>query len=211
MSSKHRHDELSRLLKLDRYRALLFDCDGTVADSMGLHLEAWNHALGQQGGYITAEENQRFAGQPTERIVEQLNHLRGTQIDGTRVAQDKERAFLERVGQVTAIPAVAEIIEAFHGLLPMAVVSGGGRRAVQQTLEQLGYAKILPVVVSAEDYTHGKPAPDAFLMAARTLGIPPKDCLVFEDADLGIQAAKAGGMGYIRVGPRGLDLAASAY
>lgn len=211
MSSDPRHGELSRLLKLDRYRALLFDCDGTIADSMDAHLEAFNVALGKQGGFITAEENQRYAGQPTQKIVAQLNELRGTDIDGERIADEKEKAFLARLDRVGPIAAVAEIIAAFHGMVPMAVVSGGGRNAVLRTLDQLKMKEILPVVVGAEDYEHGKPAPDAFLMAARKLGVKPADCLVFEDADLGIQAAKAAGMGYIHVTRAGLDLAGSEY
>ncbi|MBX3017125.1 MAG: HAD family phosphatase [Bdellovibrionaceae bacterium] len=211
MASDHRHEELRRTLKLDRYKALLFDCDGTIADSMDAHLQAWNIALKKQGGYITAEENQKFAGQPTQKIVDQLNKLRGTQIDGDRVAHEKEEAFLTLIDQIEAIADVAEIVAAFHGMVPMAVVSGGGRRAVLRTLEQLKMKEILPVVIGAEDYEHGKPAPDCFLMAAKALGVQAADCLVFEDAELGIQGAKAAGMGYILVTRAGLDLTKSAY
>lgn len=209
--SHHRHEELRQLLKLDRYKALLFDCDGTIADSMGVHLDAWNVALEKQGGYITAEENQRYAGQPTEKIVGQLNELRGTNIDADRVAKDKEEAFLQRIEQIRAIGEVEEIIAAFHGMMPMAVVSGGGRKAVVKTLEQMKMAEILKTVIAAEDYEHGKPAPDCFLMAAKALGIKPADCLVFEDAALGIQAAKAAGMGYIVVTRDGINFSQSQF
>jgi HAD superfamily hydrolase (TIGR01509 family) len=88
-----------------------------------------------------------------------------------------------------------------HGKIPFAVVSGSPRDSVVRTLETLNIRDLFEVLVCAGEYPRGKPAPDPFLIAAEKLGIAPADCLVFEDADLGIEAATAAGMQSIRIAP----------
>ena len=101
--------------------------------------------------------------------------------------------------ELQAIPAVLELVLAQHGRIPMAVVSGSRRASVVGSLTALAILQKFDTLVCAEDYQHGKPAPDCFLLAAERLGVPPASCLVFEDTDLGIQAATAAGMASVRV------------
>ena len=115
------------------------------------------------------------------------------------VATRKESLYWEQLPQLKAIPEVLEHIEAQHGLIPFAVVSGSRRRSVVESLTALHLLHKFDTIVSAEDYKNAKPAPDAFLLAAERLGVAPEDCLVFEDTDLGIQAATAAGMASVRV------------
>jgi HAD superfamily hydrolase (TIGR01509 family) len=101
--------------------------------------------------------------------------------------------------QLKPIPEVLEIIQAQHGKIPFAVVSGGRRNSVVNSLTTLGLLDKFETIVGAEDYKNSKPAPDAYLIAAARLGVAPKDCLVFEDTDMGIQAATAAGMASVKI------------
>ena len=114
-------------------------------------------------------------------------------------AARKEALYLEQLPQLKGIPEVLEHIEAQHGRIPFAVVSGSRRESVVGSLSVLNLLDKFDTIVAAEDYKNGKPAPDAFLLAAHRLGVAPKDCLVFEDTALGIQAATAAGMASVMV------------
>ena len=115
------------------------------------------------------------------------------------VATRKESLYYEQLPQLKAIPEVLEHIEAQHGRIPFAVVSGSRRNSVVGSLTALNLLDKFDTIVSAEDYKNAKPAPDAFLLAADRLGVAPEDCLVFEDTEMGIQAATAAGMASVRV------------
>jgi HAD superfamily hydrolase (TIGR01509 family) len=115
------------------------------------------------------------------------------------LAEHKENLYFELLPQLKPIPEVLEIIVAQHGKIPFAVVSGGRRNSVVNSLTALGLMDRFETIVGAEDYVHGKPAPDAYLIAAARLGMPPQDCLVFEDTDMGIEAATAAGMASVKV------------
>jgi HAD superfamily hydrolase (TIGR01509 family) len=115
------------------------------------------------------------------------------------LAERKESLYLEQLPQLKAIPEVLEHIEAQHGRIPFAVVSGSKRESVVGSLTVLNLLDKFDTIVAAEDYENGKPAPDAYLLAAARLGVPAKDCLVFEDTALGIQAATAAGMATVMV------------
>jgi HAD superfamily hydrolase (TIGR01509 family) len=117
------------------------------------------------------------------------------------VALHKEELYLDLLPRLKAIPEVVEHIEARHGQLPFAVVSGGRRTSVVRSLTVLGLLGKFETIVGADDYRHGKPAPDAFLLAAERLGMVPADCLVFEDTAIGIQAATAAGMASVKIPP----------
>jgi len=97
------------------------------------------------------------------------------------------------------VPEVLEIIHAEHGRLPFAVVSGSTRESVVKSLEALGILGLFDRLVCAGDYAQGKPSPEPFLLAAERLGVAAEDCLVFEDAEIGIQAATAAGMAWVRI------------
>lgn len=181
------------------FKALLFDFDGTVADTMPGHLLAWNHALAAYGQKMTHEQHQRWAGRPTREIVDLLNQDYGTQMAADVILREKEVAYFNSFASISEIVPIMTIVRDNFGRLPMAIVSGSRRDPVTRTLKQLGLESYFAPLVCAEDYARGKPAPDCFLMAAAALGVAPEDCLVFEDGELGIQAAWAAGMSCVRV------------
>ncbi|RYZ65786.1 MAG: HAD family phosphatase [Proteobacteria bacterium] len=182
------------------FKAFLFDFDGTVADTMPVHFAAWNHALSFYKLNLTLEQHRGWAGRPTREIVDLLSDVHKVALPAEEILKNKEIYYLKSGADVKAIVPVMEIIKAAHGKIPMAIVSGSRRKPVQSTLDQLGISHFFKLLVCAEDYVNGKPAPDCFLQAAAALGADPKDCLVFEDGVLGIQAAHAAGMECLRVG-----------
>ena len=181
------------------FRAYLFDCDGTIVDSMPLHYIAWKKALGEWNCDFEEKLFYAWGGRPVKEIITALNEMQGLEMPVDAVAKRKESLYFELENQLKAIPEVIEHIEAKHGHIPLAVVSGSRRNSVTHSLSVLGLIDKFDVLVCAEDYARGKPAPDCFLTAAERLGVDPKDCLVFEDTDMGIEAASAAGMSWVRV------------
>jgi HAD superfamily hydrolase (TIGR01509 family) len=181
------------------FRAYLFDCDGTIADSMPLHYIAWKMALGEWGCVFDEKLFYSWGGRPAREIITKLNKMQGLAMPVETVAVHKEELFFELLPQLKAIPEVVEIIKAEHGKIPFAVVSGGRRESVIKALSVLHLMEYFEIIIGSEEYAHGKPAPDCFLLAAERLGVAPKDCLVFEDTDLGIEAATAAGMASVKV------------
>jgi len=178
------------------FAALIFDLDGTVADSMPAHFKAWCLALEDHGAPHVFPEDVFYAmgGRPTRDIVEILNGEQGLKLDPDAVALAKKRHFLNCLDEVKFVDEVIEFARANHGHVPMAIASGGGRIVVEKTLQALGISDMFDEVVTANDVENGKPAPDIFLEAARLLGVEPAGCVVFEDAPAGIEAARAAGM-----------------
>jgi HAD superfamily hydrolase (TIGR01509 family) len=181
------------------FKAYLFDCDGTVADSMPLHYIAWKKALGECGCPFDEELFYSWGGVPPVEIVERLNEMHGLSMPVIEVAERKENYYFDQLPELKPVPEVIEHVEAQYGKIPFGVVSGSTRESVVNSLATIGLLDRFQIIVASEDYTRSKPAPDAFLLAAERLGIPPEYCLVFEDADIGIQAATSAGMASVRV------------
>jgi HAD superfamily hydrolase (TIGR01509 family) len=181
------------------FRAYLFDCDGTIADSMPLHYNAWKAVLADWNCEYPEEVFYSWGGKPVRKIIADLNTMNGLNMPVEDVATRKEGLYLAQLPQLKAIPEVLEHIEAEHGRIPFAVVSGSTRDSVVGSLSVLGLLEKFDAIVSADDYKHGKPAPDGYLMAAERLGVAPADCLVFEDTEMGIEAATAAGMASVKV------------
>lgn len=181
------------------YKAYLFDLDGTVADSMPLHWISWRQAVAEHGGHFPLELFYAWGGMPLVRSVELLNERFGYRMSAEEVVRRKEQLYYELVPELKAIPAVLAHVEAQHGRIPLAIVSGSPRAGIHRSLTQLGLLDRFDVLVGSEDYKHGKPHPEPFLTAATKLGVAPGDCLVFEDADPGIASAEAAGMDWVRV------------
>lgn len=181
------------------FKAYLFDFDGTVADTMPTHFAAWNHALALYGLTLKLEQHKGWAGRPTKEIVQLLSDLHGRPLPTDEILLNKEKYYLSSGASVKAIVPVMDIVKAAHGKKPMAIVSGSRRKAVESTLKALNLSHYFDVLVCAEDYVRGKPAPDCFLQAAEFFKVAPEDCLVFEDGILGIEAAHAAGMECVRV------------
>jgi beta-phosphoglucomutase family hydrolase len=183
------------------FRAYLFDCDGTIVDSMPLHYKAWKKSLAEWNCEFEEALFYSWGGRPVREIVSELNERNGLNMPVDALATRKEGLYHEQLAQLKVIPEVLEHIEAQHGRIPFAVVSGSRRTSVVGSLSKLDLLDKFDTLVCAEDYKNGKPAPDAFLLAAARLGVPPEDCLVFEDTALGIQAATAAGMASVLVPP----------
>ncbi len=181
------------------FQAYLFDCDGTIADSMPLHYLAWRRALGEWKCDFDERLFYEWGGRPTTEIIATLNTMRGLKMPVQEVADRKEALYYEFLPRLKAIPEVLEHIEAQHGRIPFAVVSGSTRESVEASLRSLNLLDRFDTLVCAGDYRNAKPAPDAFLVAAERLGVQPEACLVFEDTDMGIQAARAAGMASVKI------------
>lgn len=182
------------------FKALLFDFDGTVADTMAAHLKAWNLGLANYGLTLSREQHIAWAGRPTRNIVQLINEKHNTEISADEFLKQKEIHFFTSLSEVKEVHSVVEIVKHYYGALPMAVVTGSRRAAVDRTLNHLGLTNYFGQLICAEDYVHGKPAPDCFLLGASRLGVRPSDCLAFEDAPLGIEAATSAGMNCLHVG-----------
>jgi beta-phosphoglucomutase family hydrolase len=180
-------------------RGLVFDCDGTIADTMPAHYRAWVQALGEHGVEFPEAMFYEMGGIPTPKIVEVLNERHGHTMPVMETALYKESLFEKEIAGVLAIEPVVRVICEYDGKLPMAVATGGFRHVCKKILETVGVADRFPVIVAAEDVKHGKPAPDVFLEAARQIGVDPRLCMAFEDANLGIQSATAAGMTVVDV------------
>ena len=187
------------------FAGYIFDCDGTLVDTMPLHFRAWERALQRSGlpGKLSEELFYSLGGMPTRKVARVFADHYGLKIDVDKVFHEKEALFLDMQAEMKVIEPVVRFARDLHGRAPMSVASGGPKPVVKKTLELMGLDGLFPVVVTPEDVTHGKPAPDMFLLAAKRMGVPPERCLVFEDAAPGFEAAKAAGMKYVVVRSRG--------
>ena len=188
-----------RIAPPEPFKALIFDCDGTLADTMPAHAKAWAASYRSFGIDITEQPFIDMGGLPNQAIIEKLNQDFGYALDVAATQDDKEHRYLEMLHTVEEIKAVADIARAFRGKVPTAVASSGLGRIVHQTLTATGLIGLFDVIVTADDVTHGKPAPDLFLLAAEKLGVAPADCIVYEDGDPGLEAARRARMRAIDV------------
>jgi len=178
------------------FQAFIFDCDGTLVDSMPLHYIAWVEALKRHDApfEFTEEVFYAHAGIKEQDVVKILNAKHGTNIDPVSVDELKMEIFRERIPEVQAVGPVAEFAKSLHGRFPMAVASGSEEPTVRGCLEATGLIHLFETIITPKLVKQGKPAPDMFLLAAERMGIAPGDCLVFEDGNSGLEAAKAAGM-----------------
>jgi beta-phosphoglucomutase family hydrolase len=175
-------------------RGIIFDCDGTLADTMPLHWRAWQTIASRHNFVFPKDRFYSLGGVPSRDILKMLCIEQGLALDHLAVAREKEAAYLPLIAQVEPINVVVRVARENHGKVPLAVASGGSRRAIQQVLEHLGILHLFQAIVTNEDIVKQKPAPDIFLEAARRIGVPPRFCRAYEDTDLGMQAIRAAGM-----------------
>lgn len=183
----------------ESYDGLIFDCDGTLADSMPVHFVAWRETLLKHGLEFTEETFYAMGGMPSARIVQLLSEQQGVEADPNAVAKQKEDHFQSLIETVQPLHKVVAVAETFRGQKPMAVASGSDLQAVSRQLTHLGIVDWFDTLVTAEHTERHKPHPDVFLLAAERLGIQPDRCVVFEDSPLGFQAADAASMDWVDV------------
>lgn len=191
------HEDLA-----DHFDALIFDCDGTLSDSMPLHFLAWRDTMLALGVEFPEQRFYSMGGMPTEKIISILCDEQGIEVDVAATAHAKEVAFETRMEELQPLKIVCDVVARHRGRLAMAVASGGIRPIVTRQLQQLGIADQFTAIVTSEDTQGHKPEPDAFLLAAELLGAAPAKCLVFEDSPLGFEAAVRAGMHYVDVRPK---------
>ncbi len=175
-------------------KALIFDLDGTLADTMPIHFLAYKNILVEYGIHFTPELFAKLAGIPAVGTIEKLNEWFGTKMNAKEVGHQKEGEYEKIMYKMKPITPVMELAKKYQGILPMAVGTGGYRRLAWKTMDILGLDKYFDILVSTEDVARPKPFPDTFLKCAELMGVEPALCEVFEDAQLGIQAAEAAGM-----------------
>jgi beta-phosphoglucomutase family hydrolase len=179
--------------------AIIFDCDGTLVDSMPAHYIAWVQTLAEHG--LTFDEDRFYAlgGWPTLNVAQLVIDENGLDVAAEELAEAKESRFEANLNSLQRIEPVVEVVEQYYGKLPLAVATGAVERICREMLTHAGLLDRFGVIVSADDVRNHKPAPDTYLQAARRLGIPPEQCLVYEDTEPGVQSALAAGMQVIDV------------
>jgi beta-phosphoglucomutase-like phosphatase (HAD superfamily) len=175
-------------------KGLIFDLDGTLADTMPIHYIAWKNAVALHGINFTTELFTQLAGIPVYQTIEKLNEIFGTKMDPKVTGDLKEAEFERNMHLTPGIKVVTDVVRENYGKIPMAVGTGGSRRLSHKTLEIIGMDKYLSILVSSEDVNNFKPHPETFLKCAKLMGVDPADCEVYEDGILGIQAAQTAGM-----------------
>ncbi len=184
-----------------QFHAYLYDCDGTLADTMEAHIEAWVEELAAHGVNFDGRIIYELAGMPATLTVLEINKRYGVNLDPELIAKKKEERFFNHyLHRITPIKTVVDHLkESAAKGIKIAVVSGGRKRIVGETIKIIGIHPHVQSLICAEDVKRGKPDPEPFLMAAAQLGVKPEHCLVFEDADLGIKSAENAGMKWVRV------------
>ncbi len=186
------------------FAGYIFDLDGTLVDTMPLHYRAWDAAMRRVGLESQLDEELFYSlgGVPTRRVAELMAAHYGLTIDPHAVFDHKEALFRELQADAELIGPVVEFARRVALTHPVSIASGGPRDIVRRSLELAGLLSLFEVVITPEDVRHGKPSPEMFLLAAHRMGVPPGQCLVFEDAEPGMRAAEAAGMRWVRVPSR---------
>jgi HAD superfamily hydrolase (TIGR01509 family) len=185
--------------QFQNHDAILFDCDGTLADTMPAHYRAWLTVTGSHGLSFDEDRFYALGGRPTRDIIATLAGEAGIEIDVEQAARMKETSFLAQLDRIEAIGPAIAVVRRLRGRVPMAVVTGGYRAVCSRILAHIGLGDAFETIVASEDTDRHKPDPDPFLEAARRLGARPERCVVWEDSDLGLEAARRAGMEWIDV------------
>lgn len=190
------------MIKIDKdIKGLIFDCDGTLVDSMPRHWEAWHETFAEYGLSCSTAYLERHAGVPIKETLKEYlkDHKVEKTIDLDEFVTRKHAKSLKKLEEVQPVPEVLEVVKKYHDKLKMSVASGGARKNVMTSLKAIDADKYFDIVITADDPIPGKPNPDIFLYAAYKMGVKPKHCLVFEDGSMGIAAAQRAGMKYFDV------------
>lgn len=191
--------KLSNLSK-GAYQAFLYDCDGTLADNMPAHTATYMAVAKEHNVVFDPAMIDELAGWPIVKVVEEINLRYHAAMVPEEFKARKAQLFAEKyIDYIKPIDYVVEHLKAHVGKVRIGVVSGGDHAAIERTLEVLGIRDFVEVLVCSGDTLKGKPHADPFLKAAALLGVAPEKCLVFEDGDPGVEAAKAAGMNWIRI------------
>jgi HAD superfamily hydrolase (TIGR01509 family) len=183
----------------------IFDCDGTLVDSMPLHFRAWSASFVHHGApwEWTEDEFYANAGVPDRITVMELNQRFGADLCPDKIHEYKAEWYARHLHEIEAVAAVADLARRYHAEgRKISVASGSDISLVAPSLERAGLLELFDIIITPADVERGKPAPDMFLLAAERMGVAPETCLVFEDGQAGIDAANAAGMASVFVPSR---------
>lgn len=180
--------------KQAKTEALIFDLDGTLLDTMPAHYGSWTDVAKEEGFEISEKLFYELAGVPSRIVAGILNERYGYGLDPDAVQKRKVEFFLERVKGSGLIKPVADLVYKYHNVFPMAVGTGARGDIARRLLDENGLSEYFTVVVTADDVKYHKPDPETFLKCAQLLGVKPEICEVFEDGELGLEAARKAGM-----------------
>jgi beta-phosphoglucomutase family hydrolase len=180
-------------------KALIFDLDGTIANTMPNHFISWRKAVLPYGINFDAALFMQLTGMPRTATIEKLNEMFGTKMNPDIVGKVKEDHFKTLVHLTEEIEVVTDVIRKYHTILPMSIGTGSTKKGAQKTLEVIGLGNYFEIIITADDILKHKPNPETFLKCAELMGVKPQDCVVFEDGILGMNAAEEAGMMVIDV------------
>lgn len=175
-------------------KALIFDLDGTLADSLPVHMDCWDIVCDNFDYHFSREVMLEMTGMPTLKFAEYVKEQSGCSYEPSEIAQMKQAEFFKRVDQITLFDPVFALVLKYHHKIPMSIGTGGSRKSVELMLDWLGIRDYFDYIVTSSDVERHKPEPDTFLECARLMGVEPQFCQVFEDGDMGIRAANTAGM-----------------
>jgi beta-phosphoglucomutase-like phosphatase (HAD superfamily) len=175
-------------------KALIFDCDGTLADTMPLHWRAWQKVAASYGLEFSENRFYELVGVPSRDVFTMLSAEQNRPLDPVRASQEREAAYMQCMQEVRSVEPIEKIVRENAGKLPMAVASGGNQAQINEVLEHIGMRQFFQAVVTSEYVKRQKPFADIFLEAARRLAVEPAYCRAYEDTDIGLQAIRAAGM-----------------
>jgi HAD superfamily hydrolase (TIGR01509 family) len=188
-----------RIVPSPPYAALIFDCDGTLADTLPVHFQTWRAAFERYGAVLAKDWYRDRAGLTAKELIEAFNQAFDCIIDEQKIDAERQKHFANSIHQVQEVQAVAAIARANYGKVPMAIASNGQPATVKSILEAIRLRPLFETIVTLDDVEFGKPAPDMFLLAAERMGVEPYECIVYEDSEPGLEAARRAGMRWIDV------------
>jgi HAD superfamily hydrolase (TIGR01549 family) len=176
------------------FAGLIFDCDGTLVDTSPAHLAALQVGLDAYGLTMTKDWYYPRGGLTPDALMNDYEALLGRTVPREDILARHKAAFQAGLQELQEVAVIAEIARDWHGRVPMAVASNGRRQNVEASLTVTKLRPLFDYIVTAEDVARGKPEPDVFLEAARRMEVAAADCIVFEDTDEGLEAARRAGM-----------------
>jgi HAD superfamily hydrolase (TIGR01509 family) len=175
-------------------KALIFDLDGTLSDSLPVHIASWHAVCEKLNCTFDEQIMVEMTGAPTILFAERIVREQNLKITPEELVVLKQQEFWQKINQIKPHDTVIDLMKKAHGTMPMSIGTGASRMSAMLQMKELGIDELFDFIVTADDVDRHKPEPDTFLKCADLMGVEPQFCQVFEDGELGMQAAKTAGM-----------------